>query len=63
MYTNILPTSNGLLRCLHAIADEAAGLGLTRTHLALQQTIRECSAEAGVTVLASMVPLAAEMPH
>ncbi len=63
MRTEILPTSTGLLRCLQAIAEEAALLRLTRTHLALQQAIRECRTEAGVTVLASIAPLAAEMPH
>jgi hypothetical protein len=45
MDDEILPTSEGLLRCLQALAEETASLGLTRTHLALQQAISTCSVE------------------
>jgi hypothetical protein len=45
MDDKILPTSEGLLRCLQALADETASLGLLQTHVALQQAIRTCNAE------------------
>ena len=39
----------GLLRCLRALADEAADLQLTRTLAALQQAMETCRTEAVMT--------------
>ena len=36
----------GLLRCMRALADEAANLQLTRTLAALQQAMETCRTEA-----------------
>ncbi len=49
MNNDILPTSEGILRCLQAIAEETASVGLIRTYLALQQAISLCSMEMGVS--------------
>lgn len=45
MHDDIPPTSDGLLRCLQALAEECASLNLTKTHIALQHAISVCSAE------------------
>ena len=45
MHDEILPNSEGLLRCLQAIAEEAETLGLTNTSRSLQQAISVCRAE------------------
>lgn len=48
MHDEILPTPLGLLRCLQALAEEAASLRLTRTLSALQHAIETCRAESAL---------------
>jgi hypothetical protein len=37
--------SSGLIHCLHLLAEDAARLGLPRTHLAICQVLEICEAE------------------
>ena len=37
--------ADGVLHCLRLLAEEAAGLGLARTHVAICQVLRICEAE------------------
>ena len=46
MYDKILPASEGILRCLQALAEETLSLGLARTHVALEHAISMCRDEA-----------------
>ena len=50
MDNDISPSSQGLLRCLQALAEEAACLGLLHTYVGLQETIRACTQETGMMV-------------
>lgn len=63
MDDDILPTSIGIIRCLQALAEETASLGLTRTHLLLQQTIGVCRKEAGVPKHLNAFAARAEIIH
>jgi hypothetical protein len=39
------PAADGVLHCLRLLAEEAAGLGLARTHVAICQVLQICEAE------------------
>jgi len=52
--TDIGPSAGGIIQCLLLLADDAARLGLPRTHLAICQVLKICEAEgiehqAGIT--------------
>jgi hypothetical protein len=49
MHDDIHPTPLGLLRCLQALSEEAASLGLTGTAQALHQAIEACRIESAVS--------------
>ena len=39
------PSASGIMHCLHLMAEDAARLGLPRTHLAICQVLEICEAE------------------
>ena len=39
------PPGGGIMQCLRLLTEDAASLGLPRTHLALCQVLRICEAE------------------
>lgn len=39
------PSASGITHCLHLLAEDAARLGLPRTHLAICQVLEICEAE------------------
>jgi hypothetical protein len=43
--SNIGPSASGITHCLHLLAEDAARLGLSRTHLAICQVVEICEAE------------------
>ena len=43
--SNIGPSASGITHCLHLLAEDAARLGLPRTHLAICQVLEICEAE------------------
>jgi hypothetical protein len=43
--TNIGQSAGGIIHCLHLLAEDAARLGLPRTHLAICQVLEICEAE------------------
>jgi hypothetical protein len=43
--SNIGPSASGITHCLHLLAEDAARLGLPRTHLAICQVVEICEAE------------------
>lgn len=43
------PAATGVIHCLRLLAEEAAGLGLPRTHVAICQVLRICEAECSHT--------------
>jgi hypothetical protein len=53
--SNIGPATSGIIQCLHLLADDAARLGLQRTHLAICQVLKICEAE-GVEHEANATP-------
>ena len=50
MQNDIFPTTTGLLRCLQALAEETASLGLLKTYLALTEAIAACRTESGLAM-------------
>jgi hypothetical protein len=42
--SNIGPSAAGIIHCLHLLAEDAARLGLPRTHLAICQVLQICEA-------------------
>lgn len=63
MYDDVPPTSRGLLRCLQALAEETATLGLPRTTIALNAAIDACRREAGLSLASVAVLPPAELIH
>jgi hypothetical protein len=57
------PTPEGLLRCLQALADEAACLSLSQTFAALQDAIAICCEESGSTKDWQQLPRGAALVH
>jgi hypothetical protein len=45
-------STSGVIHCLRLLAEEAAGLGLPRTHVAICQVLQICEAECGPVPLA-----------
>ena len=43
--STIGPSASGITHCLHLLAEDAARLGLPRTHLAICQVLEICEAE------------------
>jgi hypothetical protein len=43
--SNISPSASGVIHGLHLLAEDAARLGLPRTHLAICQVLEICEAE------------------
>ncbi len=63
MNDDIAPTAHGLLRCLQALAEEAAGLSLVRTFAALQEAIAACGDESGLSLPGARCRLPADLVH
>lgn len=61
MNDDILPTSEGVLRCLQALAEEAASLGLARTRMALEYATNVCRTEMRIPHSASQIVYAGLM--
>lgn len=45
LLANVGPSTSGIIHCLHLLAEDAARLGLPRTHLAICQVLEICEAE------------------
>lgn len=63
MSDDVDPTAQGLLRCLQALADEAAILNLARTFAALQKAVAACAEESGLSHPRATRRLAAALVH
>ncbi len=63
MYDDVLPNPRGLLRCLQALAEETAMLGLPRTAIALKAAIDACRRETGLPLGSAPMPPPAELIH
>lgn len=50
------PPASGVIHCLRLLAEEAAGLGLPRTHVAICQVLQICEAECGPTLSGRIGP-------
>jgi hypothetical protein len=63
MDDDIAGTPDGLLRCLQALAEEAACLSLSRTFAVLQDAIETCRAESERVPTGSDTALPAGLVH